>query len=88
MVKSCRYVGGVAERFNGDNRIILPFEAVKTLQQNPRSRQLQACQHLLGNSLLHIAQGIPINCESRGLMRHKDGKTSITASGVGDDPGP
>jgi hypothetical protein len=35
MVKGCRYVGGVAERFNGDNRIILPLEAVKTLQQNP-----------------------------------------------------
>src|SRR5262249_14936128 len=30
MVKRCRHVGGVAERFNGDNRIILPLEAVIT----------------------------------------------------------
>ena len=30
MVKRCRHVGGVAERFNGDNRIILPLEAVVT----------------------------------------------------------
>jgi hypothetical protein len=77
MVKGCRYVGRVAERFDSDNRIILPLEAVKTLQQNPRSRQLQACQNLLGNSLLHIAQGITIDCESRGLARHKDSETSI-----------
>jgi hypothetical protein len=25
----------VGERFNGDNRIVLPLEAVITLQQNP-----------------------------------------------------
>jgi len=88
MAKGCRHVGGVAQRFNRDNRIILPLEVVKTLQQNPCSRQLEACQYLLGNSLLHIAQSITIDCESRCLARHKDGETPIAASGIGDEPGP
>jgi len=35
MAKGCRHVGEVGERFNGDNRIVLPLEAVITLQQNP-----------------------------------------------------
>ena len=39
------------------------------------------------NSLLHIAQRITIDYESRGLVRHEDGETSIAASGIGDEPG-
>jgi hypothetical protein len=41
----------------------------------------------MGNSLLHIAQRITIDCESRGSVRHEDGETSIAASGIGDEPG-
>src|SRR5262249_37316568 len=88
MVKRRGHVGRVAERFNGDNRIIPPLEAVLTLQQHPRPRKLQARQYLLGNSLLRIAQRITIDCESRGLARHEDGETPIAASGIGDEPGP
>ena len=49
---------------------------------------MQACQHLLGNGLLHIAQRVAIDCESRGLARHEDGEAPIAASGIGDEPGP
>jgi hypothetical protein len=37
---------------------------------------------------IRIAQRITIDFESRGLVRHKDGKTPVAASGIGDEPGP
>ncbi len=80
-------MGGVAERFNGDNRLVLPHKVVIALQQYTRVRQVQMCKHLLGYSLLHITELLAIDVDSRRLAGHEDSEAPIATAGIGDEPG-
>src|SRR5262245_58506353 len=77
-------MGCVAERFNGDNGIVLLHEAVIALEQYTRLRQVQTGKHLLGDSMLHIAERIAIDVYSRRLARHKDGEAAVATTSIGD----
>src|SRR5712691_10873320 len=88
MVEGCSHIGRVAERFDGDNRLVLPYEAIIALQQHTRLWHVQAGKYLLGDGLLHIAERIAIDVDSWRLARHKDSEAPIATAGISDEPGP